>query len=376
MNLPIYLRILLIALLSVTLLAGCSDDDDNDSSQESEAIEEQEENNTEEEEEEEEEVIEEDAFIELELDGSTEAAYLDLINGEVVTEDGDWHLSFSRTSVGHNTDVEIALGDAQDDYYDEGEAIINLLTNLLADEEVSSMYDLVSDEGLTFAADETALEIGDQYYNYDFMSHAVTANTENYWLMVSSSGDSYAKVQATTIVQDGFEFTTTFTFDVQDSDESEFTADDATFTISNQAAITCFDFDADTTVDCSSDDWDLQMDGGDIKLNGGVSGSGSAAAYGPIDSTAIDAITDGSSVHSAAFTSDVLAGTFAENSWYAYNLLGYHGIWPNYRVYVIDTDSTDDANTLYKIQLVNYYNNDGDSGYVTVRFMELTDNGE
>lgn len=61
------------------------------------------------------------------------------------------------------------------------------------------------------------------------------------------------------------------------------------------------------------------------------------------------------------------ATVFNENRWYRYNLTGTdHQIWPTFDVYLVRRGSE-----VYKVQLIGYYNAEGDPRYVTFRYVKL-----
>ena len=171
---------------------------------------------------------------------------------------------------------------------------------------------------------------------------------------------------------------------MQPSAQSTFTGI-ATFTgsIPSTGGDLCFDFDSDATVGCDTDTWDINLgfSGRDIYLrtNSGSSGDGDGGAFGAFEWTDLEVYTSatvspGGESITHHYEADTSSGIFTDSSWYAYNLQGAHKLWPNYRVYLIDTDSTDDASPIYAMQVTGYYNDSGESGHPAVRWMpvELT----
>lgn len=315
------------------------------------------------------------------LTSAEATAYVNLTTGQEVAETETWHMAVNRTNVTLNDNVSGAIADTQDEFFNAaGEPDANLITNLMAADELNSLYSVSTTENLEYMTDAVELALQD-WYIYNPTSHTVTHNADNNWLIQSSTADSYAKLSVSNIVQDGRIFTATFAFDVQAKGSANFAGSTtAEFTASTGDDKTCFDFDANATADCSGSEWDLALDGSDVVLNGGVSGNGQTAIFGPLDNAAIAFYTNGTTVEGQsiirAYRTDVMAGIFSAQSWYAYNLLGRHGIWPNYRVYVIDTDTTSDTDEQIKLQFINYYNDTGTSGFVTVRFAPLSHNGQ
>ena len=109
--------------------------------------------------------------------------------------------------------------------------------------------------------------------------------------------------------------------------------------------------------------WDLRWDGWTLRANGGVSGSGKAAVASTAD--AFEAITT-AAVDARAYASDRYAGVFATKPWYSYNLLGDHRVSPNFNVYLIKR-----GETVYKVQLVDYYGPAGETRRITVRYEQI-----
>ena len=139
-------------------------------------------------------------------------------------------------------------------------------------------------------------------------------------------------------------------------------------------------FDTNSTVACSNADWDLKLEiaGYDWNLwtNNGISGEGDGGAFGPFTTVEADGytaghITSGGTNIANHYSTDISAGIFADNLWYAYNLEGAHKLWPNYRTYVIDTDSSDENAPVYKLQITDYYSNIGTSGHPSIRYVKI-----
>jgi hypothetical protein len=142
---------------------------------------------------------------------------------------------------------------------------------------------------------------------------------------------------------------------------------------------TCFDFANAATIDCRNAGWDVKFDIAarkyTIRTNGGVSGNGKAKSTGVVG---VNDYTSGAASQtnglSFAYKSDFVASAFNDNSPWAYGFgeTG-HGLLPNYRVYAIDFG--DDREPV-KVQFINYYDSEGESGHITMRYMSLADDGK
>lgn len=321
------------------------------------------------------------------------------LTAEEAAASTDWHIAFSRYNVILNGgdsgpgNVGGALAAAQDDFYTAGDAPNNsVFLNATPDSEQEHLEAEYDATGFTFVNDEKAaaiqasgamvggtLDMG--WYNYNMGTHAITLNDQNWWLLRSSAGNSYAIFRATALTYvPATGLDVTFEFDVQPSGVNQFTST-ATFNaqIPPTGGEACFDFDTDTTAACEGSDWDLKLEiaGRDWNLwtNSGVTANGNGGAFGPLQTADADQYTsatvspEGQDI-SFLYTVDRSAGVFEENGWYEYNLQGGHKLWPNYRVYLINTDTTDDTSPVYALQITSYYAAGGTSGHPTIRYVE------
>lgn len=332
---------------------------------------------------------------------SSTPVYLNLETGEQVdlTEDEaaastDWHLAFQRNTIQLNSgasgpgNVVGAIGADQADFYNSnGAPNTSVFLNATADSELEHLLaEMV--EPSSWTADALISQFADDWYNYDPSNGNISANADNGWLVRSGEGDSYARMQVNT-----FDFPTRtgegikdiqIDFDVQPAAQSTFTTT-ASFTGSIPAigGELCFDFDSNTTVGCDATTWDIKLGfaGRDLYLrsNSGPSSNGDGGVFGAFEWTELSTytsatITPGGESISGLYAADATGGIFVDSAWYAYSLEGNHKLWPNYRVYLIDTDSNDDASPIYGLQVIGYYNDAGTSGFPKIRWktVELT----
>lgn len=325
-------------------------------------------------------------------DPKNKYSYFNLDKGEVVeltdTEaeaSTDWHIAFKRTKPKLNGggfgpgDVKAAVADAQEDFYGaDGKPDTSVFLNATADAEKASLEAVTSVDGLEFKADSKAPAIigdgGDgSWFSYDPATHSISANPDAWNIVRGAAGDSYAKVHVTDIVQ--ADQAITVEMFVQGKDETAFDTNPVSFTASLGAdgGTACYDFDTKAEVDCSTAaaDWDVQVEvagrNWNIWTNGGIRGDGSQGGrFGTVGADTIATYPDAASV--PAFFADAVSGVLLDRStrWYAYSLQGNHKIWPNYRVYAIDTGTKK-----YKLQVLRYYNDAGTSGFITLRYEEI-----
>lgn len=115
--------------------------------------------------------------------------------------------------------------------------------------------------------------------------------------------------------------------------------------------------------------WDLRLSGFEIRVNGGVSGTGGVSAV--VDATTPFAqITaqQASFVPAVAYRADSYGGAFVTSPWYRYNITGTDNqIWPNFNVYLVKR-----GDTVYKVQIISYYSATGTPRQITVRSSRLS----
>jgi hypothetical protein len=209
---------------------------------------------------------------------------------------------------------------------------------------------------------------------------AVTAVATNWWVIKSSAGDSYARLHVADLVRDSTAGVRRFTVEwyYQGTADTEFGATLQTRVVEvpldGGAKYVDFDTPADDADPANVPNWDfkIEYDGTAreyrMTLNGGVSGTGKAAAYGPV--TDPDTYTSGTdSTVVTHYQSDSAGGIFVDSSWYAYNLAGGHKLWPNFRVYLIKS-GTD----VYKLQILSYYHpqTTTESGWYSIRYEKVS----
>lgn len=335
------------------------------------------------------------------IDAKAGTSYLNLDTGETVAIDGDWHLALNRTNIQLNSgasgdgNVVGALGDAQASFYtDSGEADANQFLNASPDGELDHLKDTFTAPE-TWVPDGVVYALGDDWSEYGAGGVIAEAPGVGY-LVRSNTGDSYARMRIL-----DFNFPTreidennqpkgikgfTIEFQVQAAGTTQLSDTTLTFSRSRpenyDGGDSCFDFDSNSIVDCAtSDAWDVQIgySGREwyVKTNSGPSGSGNGGALGPIpwsELSAYPSATIDSSGESLAraYSADATGGLFSENSWYEYNLQGAHKLWPNFRVYLIDSNSSDPSAPAYAMQVINYYGADGVSGQPEIRWKEVT----
>lgn len=343
-----------------------------------------------------------ESYKDVSIDATSGTTYFNLETGKVATltdeaaaTSTDWHLGFKRNNIivnggfGRAGSVQAAVAVAQDDFYnDDGTVNASVFLNASAEQELDHLTAEVNVAALaqsraykqdvkTSAVKKPGTNTDGVYdfgwFNYDSSIHKASANPDNYYLLKSAGGNSYAKFNVTELdTSEGLKLKVEF--DVQPVDTASFN-DTATFNaLVTGSGTQCFDFDTDAVVECSTSDWDIQLEVAgrtwNLWTNSGVSGAGKGGAYGPMSK---ESANDYQGIASDTrilryIAADKSAGLFDDNKWYAYNLADQHKLYPNYRVYIIDADKNDAASKQYVMQVIGYYNEQGTSGNPTIRF--------
>lgn len=338
-----------------------------------------------------------DDFRSIQVDANTEWAYVDFSANSEVSAGENWDLAFKTTSIRSNAArTELALAAPQLDFFDTGtkKPNVNVWTNATAGSELEHLLASYSLDDLEFSQDSIDAVVGRDGVNFYSSSTGIAANSDAWWLIRSAEGDSYAKVNFTTVDYniDGHVVTLEADFFVQGKDDTEFSSTAVTWS-RDEASENCFDFDSASVVDCGSDTWDVQYASIGrsmmILVNGGYSGSQQGGVFiaddsdpsgelyamekADIDAIDVSTLEESDFVADAESTVNMFYNPSLEfgsdyNDWYAYDLLSGRGIWPNFRVYAVKETDTDDV-TL--VQMVNYYNEADEGRHIKIRYRTL-----
>ena len=328
-------------------------------------------------------------FSEQLMPAATETVYLNLETGAMVEEGGDWHIAANRLNFQVNSgasgsgSVGGALAVAPDDFYDEnGNPDVNVFTNATANSEQEHLLGIFG-EPESWQEDDFASGFGssDTWSQYDFATGVISAAEDVGYLVRSAEGNSFARMRVVdfnfpTRTGQGIE-SFTFEFEVQAAGASTFSDTPISFTspAGYNGDDACFDFDSASVVDCSTSEvWDVQVGFSDrdwyLKSNSGVSGNGSGGVSDPMTWADL-AANDSDPGVPQLYSTDSTGGVFTDNTWYAYNLLEQHKIWPDFRTFLIKADVDDPESQVWALQIIGYYDQNGNSGQPTVRWLPV-----
>jgi hypothetical protein len=202
------------------------------------------------------------------------------------------------------------------------------------------------------------------WWTYDMATHAVAANPAKTWYVRTAEGTAFAKVRVVAIAapQRTHAGRVTLEYAVQPSATAPLGAvKQTTVDVAGGRVY----FDLSTGAVSSAADWDLALEGYDIRVNGGASGGGQAGAVAATE--AFDAITNAAAPPATVFRGDSYGGVFRARPWYRYNLTGSdHQVWPTYDVYLLKR-----GDALFKVQIASYYGPAGEPRRITLRYARL-----
>jgi len=205
------------------------------------------------------------------------------------------------------------------------------------------------------------------WYAYDFVTHQVTPSGRVWKIRAAEADDPvYAKFRVTSLANasQANAGEITIEYAVQPG-AGEPLGETKTAVIDVRSGRVYFDLATGTVSDAG--DWDLAFEGYTIRVNAGVSGSGTAGAV--LETTPFEEIDDASDAPASVYAADAFGGVFKSHPWYRYNLTGNdHLIWPTFDVYLVRR-----GDEVYKLQIVSYYSAAAEARFITVRFAPLAD---
>lgn len=311
------------------------------------------------------------------------------MNDEDVDNNQEWDIAFKRLNVklnggesGSGT-VTGAVGDMQSELYDESGEIIP--AQIMALDDASGLVEFKNTESnvTAFTKDSIGSAIAKEWWrDFDMsaMPPVLKANDDNWFVVRSSTGDSYAKIHATKVESANRALSNLqLEMYIQGQGETVFsdtvTVADINFTTGVSSIY--YDFDTASTVDENAE-WDLKIDKDwKIWMNSTIYGCGQGGVFGSDDGIPLMALNamitaDGKSDSGESvpkYFPDTESSIFSTYSWYAFNFNKDHKAWANYRTYLIKVAEGES----YRVQLTNYYNSDPKpmSGHVTMRYERI-----
>ncbi|HEX6037632.1 HmuY family protein [Longimicrobium sp.] len=202
------------------------------------------------------------------------------------------------------------------------------------------------------------------WWSYNPTTHVVSANPAQVYYVRTAEGTAFAKLRvvALTDPQRAHAGKVTLEYALQASASAPLGGvKQVTVDVAGGRAY----LDLGTGAAGTATDWDIALEGYDIRVNGGASGGGQAGAV--LATEPFDAITNAASPPASVFKGDSYGGVFKAQPWYRYNLTGSdHQVWPTFNVYLLRRGAT-----LFKVQVTSYYGPAGETRRITLRYAKL-----
>lgn len=310
----------------------------------------------------------------FDLDTGTEVA----LTEETEAANEEWDIAFLRTKVYLNryasTPVTVAFANNTDNFYDENnQPVVDRFVNATAETEFDAFAGFNGEltESTEFYGDEEEPGVYG-FYNYDVMTHVVSAADDAYFIV--SSDNAYAKFRATDISTSGRSMASlTLAVSYQGNGN-------ASFGDETELLLDAADCDGDVyadlatkTVVTENDDWDIKIPCSDGAAEFAI-GLAADAQVMRGEAAAIDGV-DPASTSYYPWRSNVnelraIAEHGAPQStygWAEYGVNGGHFIWPNFAIYVVNT-----AEASYTFQITGYYDPETlASGTYSIRYQKI-----
>lgn len=332
-------------LISASIITGCNSDSANNSETDST------ENNT-------------TAYTSLVVDAKNAYVYLDLDTGESqqyrereALENSEWDIAFYGTNVMLNSHVTGYFTGNNSEFYVEGSPAEAAFIAATAATELADFTELSSiPDGAEFFADEFSFAAAtDGFYNYDHNTHAISANSAQYYV-VNNDG-IYSKFNLTALSTAGYVMTSA-TLNISNiSDAAAEFSEGSDLTLNFADCSGNIYVDLNTKSVTSEDDWDIYFPCTTVAGN-----TGSDFEFKASMDAKISASEDVSAV--AAQVKNRLFNEKAK--WYFYRTTD-HTIWSQYGVYLLNT-----GNDTVKLQITSYYKpEDNTSRFYNLRYQAL-----
>ena len=298
------------------------------------------------------------------IDAASSFAYYDLdtdtqldLDDEAAKTNTEWDLAFYSTSIivngGHSGPgtVEASFTGNNTDFREgTDEEVAAKFTAATAESELDDFLAITEYATDTeFSTDEFTTVFAGDFYSYNFLTHAVTENDAQVYLVANSEG--VYKVRVTSLATDASGYAIgDLTFGVQFKSESDDVFSDEQLVVLPECSTQSYvDLSAYQTVE-STGSWDLTVLCNDFEIQLGTD----VTARKILDEDDVDHIVSyvGTDYESYYLTTDYANTVFKHQfKWYEYNLNLENKIWTQFGVYLVKTPTA-----TYKFQPTGYYN--------------------
>ncbi len=318
----------------------------------------------------------EEGLITLDATAAETFAYLTLAgDGSLVTPTDpaastDWDMAFRRFTVRLNGGVSGPGSVGAVNLGNNANATAEEVTALTPDDGRAA-FDAVTDADIpgagSFLQDRLEPEPGATWFRFDGRANTIVANHGAAWKLREGSGRGHALLRVVAIEMDGQRpVGLTIEYRRQDPGASLGAPETLAFDLRRGPAFGgLVNGIVGNPAGC---DWDLTFAPDFSVAVNADCGAGSFPLESTDDFMALQSADDAPEY--AGFLS-VIGGPFPAtvsdaSGTYWYDIQGNRRMWPTYNVFLVQT-----ADAVYKVQITDYYNATGESGYPAVRFLRL-----
>ena len=146
----------------------------------------------------------------IDATSSDNKVYFNLDEGKTVTADQAWHLSFRTTSINSNSTIVngevsgtvVALLDPKSALYnDTGAAIADQFMALDAQVEEQVLTEDMDLTAMQFSGEQQVAAVDNSWYSYDFTTHQVTANSDQWYIVADADAKNFTKFHVHELTQ-------------------------------------------------------------------------------------------------------------------------------------------------------------------------------
>jgi len=220
--------------------------------------------------------------------------------------------------------------------------------------------------GVTFVSDGIVEDLSGPWFRFDPMANTLAANTGAAWKVNESSGGSALFRVSNLEMMGNTPLGVTLEYRHQDSGAT--LGASATVEVDFDQGTGYVDFSTGAVVTPNGCNWDVSVS---PQFSIDFNGDCDAGSF-PLDATEdFSALTKADDAPEYGPFLSVISGAIPSavddaSGIFWYNIEGNNRLWPTYNVFLVEIGTA-----IYKVQVIDYYNATGASGFPTVRFEQL-----
>lgn len=306
-----------------------------------------------------------DGVFKADASSDKEWLFVDLDTLSAVGETDGWDLAFQRTLIAGNSEAGVMIARIDGVKLADVEAAPEEGYHLDGERKAS--------DGRGGGGDEFAFNGESAWYDYDMSSHLLTPKANRVYVVLSSEGKAFA-IQMLGYY-DNAGTAGVITFEMKEIEppedptvpvEPKYPEDAITIDATDEETWIYFDLDTNEAVD-AEEEWELAFRRSHIATNG-FGGVRVAILDGVSLDDVSEAPEDGYVADDFEITEENLddLAFHGDTPWFRYDM-ETHTLQARERVYVLATEEK-----VFAVQILDYYDEEGNAGHVTFRAKEIT----